>query len=465
MPGNLTLFVDTNLFIQCRDVKGLPWSELGDFEGIDLVVCRPVQKEIDDHKGSPGARVARKARAASSLLRSVVLNDLAPTVVSVGPPNVRLVLETQIRAQDPSLEPDDQLVAIANDYCAAHPDRDVRVLTNDTGVMVSARAVSLPYIPTPDGWLMEPEDDRELKAARAEADRLRRVEPSFETRCVTGDPDAGRLKLVYRDFNKLSDAEIMDLVQRARARFPQAPQPARPEPEVSPLTGITVHSVEDARYASYQSDYADWEQKLHAALEHVHEKLVSVDPIEIVFAAVNNGTRPATDVRVEIAARGNFHLFRRPHDSDEDDDAHPNDLDKSRIRLPRPPLAPRPRRATDFLTHGMLGRSFDMGHMLAPSMTPHDSEAFYFSGPTEYAEVLALDCDMWRHGVGEMEFGAVIVPTTGTTASGVVELRIHAANLSEPVVHRVPIEVSIEIGSTAEYAAAIIEAMEAGDVD
>jgi hypothetical protein len=70
---------------------------------------------------------------------------------------------------------------------------------------------------------------------------------------------------------------------------------------------------------------------------------------------------------------------------------------------------------------------------------------------------------MWRHGVGEMEFGAIIVPTSGATTSGVIEIRIHAANLSEPAVKHVPIEVSIEIGSTTEYATAIIEAMEGSE--
>lgn len=46
----LSFFPDTNLFIQCRPLGELDWSEWADFEEVHLIVCRTVQREIDRQK-------------------------------------------------------------------------------------------------------------------------------------------------------------------------------------------------------------------------------------------------------------------------------------------------------------------------------------------------------------------------------------------------------------------------------
>lgn len=55
MPRTLTLFPDTNLFIQCRPIEEIDWAEFAGFERIDLVVTRPVQVEIDRQKSKGNA--------------------------------------------------------------------------------------------------------------------------------------------------------------------------------------------------------------------------------------------------------------------------------------------------------------------------------------------------------------------------------------------------------------------------
>jgi hypothetical protein len=59
-PKKLVLFPDTNIFVEAKDLKQLPWDELATDE-ITLLVCAAVRKEIDDHKTSDKNRV-RKAR-------------------------------------------------------------------------------------------------------------------------------------------------------------------------------------------------------------------------------------------------------------------------------------------------------------------------------------------------------------------------------------------------------------------
>ena len=46
----LYLFPDTNLFIQCKSLKQIGWSEWSEYREVHLVVCRPVTREIESRK-------------------------------------------------------------------------------------------------------------------------------------------------------------------------------------------------------------------------------------------------------------------------------------------------------------------------------------------------------------------------------------------------------------------------------
>lgn len=50
IPATLHLFADTNVFIQCAPLESLDVSICGDFAEVHLIVCRPVQREIDNQK-------------------------------------------------------------------------------------------------------------------------------------------------------------------------------------------------------------------------------------------------------------------------------------------------------------------------------------------------------------------------------------------------------------------------------
>ena len=68
------LFLDTNVLEQCRPLRELDWSAWREFAEVHLIISRPVQSEIDDHKSKGGERLARKARKASSLIREIILS-------------------------------------------------------------------------------------------------------------------------------------------------------------------------------------------------------------------------------------------------------------------------------------------------------------------------------------------------------------------------------------------------------
>ncbi len=127
----LFLFPDTNLFVQCRALHELDWQRYG-FEDIHLIVCRPIQAEIDQQKNKGSDRLSRRARAASSLFREIIIGDIGHKVVRDSNPSVKLFIELQLRpAEGVNIDytrADDQLVAIAAKYQRQHPEADVRVL-------------------------------------------------------------------------------------------------------------------------------------------------------------------------------------------------------------------------------------------------------------------------------------------------------------------------------------------------
>jgi len=121
--------------LQCNPLENVDWSAFSGYARIDVVLCRPVQSEIDALKDGGNSRLVKRARLTSTIRELVS----APKELRKGAPTVRLVLRHDLRrdetvAQDLDYtERDDQLVGIALGFKKANPDTAVRLLTNDTG--------------------------------------------------------------------------------------------------------------------------------------------------------------------------------------------------------------------------------------------------------------------------------------------------------------------------------------------
>ena len=178
----LYLFPDTNLFAQCRALEELDWDRWGSFDEVNLIVSRPVQTEIDHQKNKGGDRLAKRAKAASSLFREVILGSSDHKLIKATSPTVKLFIRTELRP-NPSLSGhldyqhnDDQLVGIAHRFAEDNPGAEIRVLTHDTGPMASAKMVGVTVAPIPDEWLLPPETSEKDKAVKALEAKVKRLE-------------------------------------------------------------------------------------------------------------------------------------------------------------------------------------------------------------------------------------------------------------------------------------------------
>ncbi|KYB46075.1 hypothetical protein AB664_03745 [Brucella anthropi] len=79
MQADLFLLHDSNLFIQCKPLKDLDWSQWENCSHLRLIVTRPVQVEIDRQKNKGSDR--QRARKPSRLFREMLKTERNDMVI------------------------------------------------------------------------------------------------------------------------------------------------------------------------------------------------------------------------------------------------------------------------------------------------------------------------------------------------------------------------------------------------
>ena len=189
----LILFPDTNLFIQCKPLEEIDWSEWSEFSEVQLLVCRPVTREIDDQKNRGNTRVARRAKSTYRLLGPVAEGQQEFLTIKDSAPTVKLFLEAMSRTTsglDDILDYtkiDDQIVGCLHRYRHDNPEIDARLLTYDRGPMMAARALELPFEVIRETWLLQPEHnelEKENARLKERVSQLESAEPRFKIELV-----------------------------------------------------------------------------------------------------------------------------------------------------------------------------------------------------------------------------------------------------------------------------------------
>ena len=352
MTKNLYLFVDTNLFIQCRGLYELDWSEWEDFSEVHLIVCLPVQREIDKQKIRGNNRVGRRARDTySSLFRAIATGEKEYELIKEVQPQVKLFLESPSRP-DPELassldygRPDDEIIGCLHRFAKDHPDFDVRLLTHDTGPMMTARGLGLSVAPIRNEWVLPPEnndEEREIARLRQEAVQLKKAEPQFDIKCVDGEgADIDVLEVVHRIYGPLSEDDISHCMNLLEQMRPIETEFNRRDPMpialsvtrvfgqqwyFEPASEEAIRNYRDHQYPEWIDDCREW-------LINVHETLQREEGFPFFrFEVTNVGARPGKDALVVIRAKGGFKICPPQFEEDQ-----PEETEKTELHVPTPP--------------------------------------------------------------------------------------------------------------------------------
>ena len=470
MSGSVVyLFVDTNLLFQCRPLEELDWSAWNEFDEVQLIVSKPVLREIDYRKNKGNDRVGKRARAASAMLRKM-LND-RDKIVHDSDPCVKLSVEPQhqyskkLEDRLNYQERDDQLIGTVYEFAECHPGTNVRLLTHDTTPLYTAQGLGLTADIIPDEWLLPPEkteSEKELAALKAENVRLKKAEPSFVIQCRDS------YEISFPRFKPLTAAETDALMQRLKKRFPLKTDFRQRESterntskfhfQISNILERAFIPVTDEAIAKYQDEaYPQWLAHCGEVLSKYHRTLQEQEPIpRFRFLAENRGTRPATDALITIEAQGGFQI--QPLAPDDESESL---QEKPTVLLPSPPSAPHSV-SVDLARLTSLVPPFPPSDYLFSPLPPRDPNAFSFKPdrPRTPQDTFCLECDQWRHEDGEEDFeGEFHLPADLDTVKGALICRIQAGNLSESTSKLIPVRITTALTavSTFDRASAAVE--------
>ena len=493
----LYLFPDTNLFIQCRPLSDLPWSDLGEFDEIHLIVCRPVVGELDSQKNRGNDRVAHRARAAYKLFRNIISGQRTPWIVSEGKPVAKLCLEAlplptpELKDRLDYSKPDDEIVGYLHRFQQDNQDKDIRLLTHDGGPMMTANSLDLSFIPIADDWLLQPENneaEREIARLKDRVIQLEKSEPQVELGCLDlQDKEIKSLEVEYNMYSPITESDVADLIQLLKERFPLAidfGSRERAERQAPGIVGNAFGAREvyipasDEAITDYTSQrYPKWISECEDVFSELHNTLQEDNHLPILtFAANNCGSRPARDVLLRIEAKGDV-MICVPGEDDE------QELSKKAVGISRLPSPPRPPQgqwkfmspSLNVFAEGIpsIARALSdqwqipslinrPEYVLPPSSFDRrrDPNAFYYKSgrPRDPVASFSLECEQWRHGIEDRYFDAqVSFDLSQDSIEGAVECSIHAENLSVPLRLVIPIRFAVKRVETRTYVNQLIE--------
>ena len=457
----LYLFPDTNLFIQCKSLNELDWSEWANFSEIHLIVCRPVLREIDNQKNYGNSRVSRRTRKTHSLFRDIAINEKDYELIRKSGPKVKLFLEpligpySELSDRLDYSKSDDEIVGCLFNYVKRYPEADVRLLTHDSGPIMTAKSLGLSFIPVKEDWILPPENseaDQEIVRLKNEIAQLKKAEPEFHIQCL--DPDdieVDSLEFKYPVYEPLSESDISTYMDLLRNRFspakvfiPQEPE-IRRFPESLRLWNKAISKYKDKKYPS-------WIKKCEDFLSTLHQKMNQEARLSFCFLVENKGTRPGNNALIYIASKGSFKIC-------------PPEKRETRLRLPPPPKPPQ----EEEILNKFRYRDSILPNLI-PSYVPppiyssgvenrRDPNGFYYKPerPVTPAESFCLECEQWRHGTGAEDFaGDIFVDPNLNKISGALECVIHAENLSNPVRKVVPVKITVKKRDSRDYADSLV---------
>ena len=472
MRQQITLFPDSNFFFHSRDLEQIDWHnhpQLTKSELIRLLVCNPVHREIDNHKYTSAGRIGRRARKFNSILRALVFDELSQYVLREASPRVVLVEANALQpskalALDYSIM-DHRLLGCVRSYSDQNPTSTGYLLRNDGSAYALAKHHEIDAIVVPDDWLLPPDDRWQSKARALEQEnrKLKQAEPSF---ALALKNDSGQqlesLEIECKDFLQVSSSEVTALVEELRNRFPERPTMGVQE---RPRADFLYNSRFLAQMESTQAPrrepqaYQQWLKECENVLSGLHMSLQLRAVLSVLYVVAHNeGTRPASNVTVEISVTEPFLLVVQ---SDEDDVLAVSTIDKEHpVKLPPPPALSRGSSSLFDLGGDSVVRVPELRGVYMDNVLARRPDELFISPPRPEVPVrqVRLQCKEWMHG---MESKSIRVEVHAAELkpemTGVLTCTVHASNLTQAHNETFQIRVTTKSASVSLLARELVD--------
>lgn len=466
----ITLFVDTNLFVECSSTMALAWGDLADGQDLRLIVPREVQKELDQLKVRATTRVKKRAQKASSLLRKVIQANTPSLVLQEAEPRVTLELSFP-SPRGPNDEPlseeldlseaDHRMIDEVLRFKADHPEEFVLFLTNDTHALFTARQCRLETRLIPDEWLLpvEPDSrDKEIEKLRAELKLFRDQSPRLEITCINGHgEEINKLDPAVKTYPQLTEEQLLDLLSKLADEHPMVTVFGRSQIPGSPTAASIAMTALYSKPASFEieryqgSKYPKWLEEVQTELASLAGRLELRSRLfPLTFSLKNEGLCPAENVIVTIKAHGGLNLVSQEEAAE---------IRGEPPTLPPPPEPPKPRSPGARLAQVLEDpvRSAGVAASVVPEfpLPPRHIDRYSFYPDESQDNQHSFTCQELRHRVDPKRVHLVLAVPKSVT-SGAVTCSVTASNLPEPISISTPVNVAISEEDTWEAALRLI---------
>jgi hypothetical protein len=408
-----TLFTDTNGFLQVRDLKDIPWTDLfPDVKAVDVMVAPSVIVELDKHKTGTNQRRRDRARLALNLIDKASLEPDLALVLKHEPVRVRIVISTTPHFDwmaHPNLDPanpDDQLVAEALSF-----GNGAAVLSHDTGPRIRARIAKIEAYAPPEEWLLpveQTDDQRKITRLERDLERVLSQSPKITAGFDNFDEATSEIRIIVPVVRPLDPQQMDRLVGAYLAKHPRASFPAA-NPLLWQYEGTSDAEVRRylENYSSFQASVLRYYAQLHEHVRHIGETAA------IGYYVKNEGSVVAEGLRIEFDLEGNGSLLAKRVYGDS-------------VNPPTPPE--KPRSMFDSFTPDLLNIPTLQDHL-----KPRDPVAFYwFERPKLGSKHSARQCQEFR-ATSEYHHEIFVRAFDEMPVKLGLRLHISAANLSSPV--------------------------------
>lgn len=482
MSDPFAVIPDSNVLIHARALHQLPWDTFGE-DDIEVLLVGQVIRELDLLKTRSG-RPGRIAREISGHVRTLLGQpDRADVIRESSPRVTRRLLLGRAEARAP-VRPDLDLTrgdqVILNEVLTlSDQGRRLVFLTDDTYAAALADEYGVPCRLLPGEWLRPEESDESQKTiARLQAEnaRLRAAEPLATAHFIdeAGNPIV-HLEVELKRYLPLELHQIDAWHERIAAAAPAADLDGpwvRPRGGIADLAGFDLDGgwgrpfISEQAREQYAQDHDRWLQTVRSQLSRLHETRKQRQCWPLPSLAIgNDGVRPAEGVIVEIEARGNLTL-ENPKRWREQVAAFDAAKAKSEREIALPPRPPEPTRRGNLLSaiaSVNLARTppplFDAGSALRSPR--READAFYWREGSDHPGArMVLECETWMHQREADTFGFRLGGSEDSPIAGVVEARLEARNLAQPLTVRLPVRIQFVDATLDEEAEAMVARFE-----
>lgn len=479
------LFLDTNIFLQCRDLKDLPWKDIADGNDLHLLIPRAVEEEIDKQKSEGNSRRGKRARNTSALFREIVLSDEPTYVIRKSNPRVEISFpDTDTAVSQPIdldlTRPDNRILNEVYIYISNSPDTIVELFTHDTYLIRMCKKLGIGFRVVPESWMLQPEPDARDKRITELERKIATIEKTYpQVEVITYNNDKTSFdsaKIQLNDFSAIEERDVDLLVQEAKERWPLKTnfdeEPAKNTSgrlATSNLSlrvfGYTSEYVKpsdkeiseyiDTSYPKWIEDQKSFYGKLHAKIGFEERHL------SVIYEIANNGTVPADNLVVEFSTFGGLLLTTT--------ECRDKLLTKLCIELPPAPSPPKGRWVEKKIGFSYFDHLSALGtaHLkgFANPILPirdikRDINSFYWKeGKSEsYSKKISFECQEFRHQVQPEIFELVVfIPSKGKITKGGIRCLITAKNIPNPVKITFPISMNYTSANTLEAARTLLD--------